>query len=76
MVYFGIAEEDEDYFDDDEAYAAEESLEQSYRDRPNVRREVTGNLQCRRGLHVTTHRASLQHIQGNSQGQELALATG
>src|SRR5438093_4387236 len=38
LVYFGIAEEDEDYYDDDEAYAAEESLEQSYRERPNVRR--------------------------------------
>jgi cell division inhibitor SepF len=38
LVYFGIAEEDEDYYDEDEAYAAEESLEQSYRERPNVRR--------------------------------------
>jgi cell division inhibitor SepF len=37
LVYFGIAEEDEDYYDD-ENYAAEESLEQSYRERPNVRR--------------------------------------
>jgi cell division inhibitor SepF len=37
LVYFGIAEEDDD-FDDDENYAAEESLEQSYRERPNVRR--------------------------------------
>ena len=38
LVYFGIAEEDEDYFDDEEPYAAEESFEQTYRDRPNVRR--------------------------------------
>src|ERR1700722_5432442 len=38
LVYFGIAEEDDDYLDDDEAFAAEESLEQSYRERPNVRR--------------------------------------
>src|SRR3954470_2226371 len=39
LVYFGIAEEDGDYYDDDEHYSeAEESLEQSYRDRPNVRR--------------------------------------
>ena len=38
LVYFGIAEEDDDYYDDDEAYGAEESLEQSYRERPNVRR--------------------------------------
>jgi cell division inhibitor SepF len=38
LVYFGIAEEDEDFYDDDEHSAAEESLEQSYRDRPNVRR--------------------------------------
>jgi cell division inhibitor SepF len=37
LVYFGIAEEDEDW-DDDDGYAAEESLEQSYRERPNVRR--------------------------------------
>ncbi len=38
LVYFGIAEEDEDYYEDEETYAAEESLEQSYRERPNVRR--------------------------------------
>jgi cell division inhibitor SepF len=38
LVYFGIAEEDEDFYDDEETYAAEESLEQTYRDRPNVRR--------------------------------------
>ena len=38
LVYFGIAEEDEDYYEDDETYEAEESLEQSYRERPNVRR--------------------------------------
>ena len=38
LVYFGIAEEDEDYYEDDETYAPEESLEQSYRERPNVRR--------------------------------------
>ena len=38
LVYFGIAEEDEDYYEDEEGYAAEESLEQSYRERPNVRR--------------------------------------
>jgi cell division inhibitor SepF len=37
LVYFGIAEED-DYWDDEDGYAAEESLEQSYRERPNVRR--------------------------------------
>jgi cell division inhibitor SepF len=38
LVYFGIAEEDEDYWEDEDGYAAEESLEQSYRERPNVRR--------------------------------------
>jgi cell division inhibitor SepF len=38
LVYFGIAEEDDDYDEDDELYSAEESLEQSYRERPNVRR--------------------------------------
>src|SRR5689334_5179210 len=37
LVYFGIAEEDDDW-DDEVGYAAEESLEQSYRERPNVRR--------------------------------------
>ena len=37
LVYFGIAEEDE-YWEDEHGYAAEESLEQSYRERPNVRR--------------------------------------
>src|SRR5262249_46150155 len=39
LVYFGIAEEDDDYFDEDEGLSdAEDSLEQSYRERPNVRR--------------------------------------
>jgi cell division inhibitor SepF len=38
LVYFGIAEEDDDFYDDEESYTAEESLEQSYRERPNVRR--------------------------------------
>jgi cell division inhibitor SepF len=38
LVYFGIAEEDEDYYEDDDGFTAEESLEQTYRDRPNVRR--------------------------------------
>jgi len=38
LVYFGIAEEDDAYFEDDQTYGAEESLEQSYRERPNVRR--------------------------------------
>ncbi|HEX7083502.1 MAG TPA: cell division protein SepF [Gaiellaceae bacterium] len=38
LVYFGIAEEDEDYWDDEDGLVAEESLEQSYRERPNVRR--------------------------------------
>ena len=38
LVYFGIAEEDEDFYDDEEFSDAEESLEQSYRERPNVRR--------------------------------------
>src|SRR3954454_6593670 len=37
LVYFGIAEEDDDWEDED-GYIAEESLEQSYRERPNVRR--------------------------------------
>ena len=35
LVYFGIAEEDEDWDDD---YSAETSLERSYSERPNVRR--------------------------------------
>ena len=37
LVYFGIAEQDDDW-DDEDGYIAEESLEQSYRERPNVRR--------------------------------------
>ncbi len=38
LVYFGIAEEDEDFYADEEVFTAEESLEQTYRERPNVRR--------------------------------------
>lgn len=37
LVYFGIAEEDEEYWDED-AYATEEEIERSYGERPNVRR--------------------------------------
>jgi cell division inhibitor SepF len=37
LVYFGIAEEDEDWVDED-GYLSEEALEQSYSERPNVRR--------------------------------------
>ena len=36
LVYFGIAEEDEDW--DEDGYVTEEDLERNYRDRPNVRR--------------------------------------
>ncbi len=36
MVYFGIAEEDDDW--DEDGYATNERLERNYRDRPNVRR--------------------------------------
>jgi cell division inhibitor SepF len=38
LVYFGIAEEDDEFYEDEDGFVAEESLEQSYRDRPNVRR--------------------------------------
>jgi cell division inhibitor SepF len=38
LVYFGIAEEDEEFYDDEDGITAEETLEQSYRERPNVRR--------------------------------------
>ncbi len=37
LVYFGIAEEDEDWVDED-GYATNEALEETYRERPNVRR--------------------------------------
>ena len=37
LVYFGIAEEDDDYWDED-GYATEEELERTYATRPNVRR--------------------------------------
>jgi cell division inhibitor SepF len=36
LVYFGIVEEDEYW--DEESYEAEQDLERTYRDRPNVRR--------------------------------------
>ncbi len=36
LVYFGIADDDEEW--DENGYATEEELERSYRDRPNVRR--------------------------------------
>ncbi len=36
LVYFGIAEEDDEW--DEESYVTEEDLERTYRERPNVRR--------------------------------------
>src|ERR671931_574202 len=36
LVYFGIAEEDDDW--DEDGYATQEALEETYRERPNVRR--------------------------------------
>jgi cell division inhibitor SepF len=36
LVYFGIAEEDDEW--DEDGYVTEEELERTYRDRPNVRR--------------------------------------
>jgi cell division inhibitor SepF len=37
LVYFGLAE-DEAYYDDEEATAAQADIERTYRERPNVRR--------------------------------------
>jgi cell division inhibitor SepF len=37
LVYFGIAEEDEEYWDED-GYSTNEELERTYSERPNVRR--------------------------------------
>ena len=37
LVYFGIAEEDDDDWDED-GYATHEELERTYAERPNVRR--------------------------------------
>src|SRR5688572_24315030 len=39
LVYFGIAEEDEDW--DEDGYVTNEELERSYSERPNVRRLST-----------------------------------
>ena len=36
LVYFGIAEEEDDW--DEDGYATEEELERTYSERPNVRR--------------------------------------
>ena len=49
LVYFGIAEEDEDW--DEDGYVTNEELERSYSDRPNVRQAVTAPAPQRvRGL--------------------------
>ena len=37
LVYFGIAEEDDEYWDED-GYSTNEELERTYSERPNVRR--------------------------------------
>jgi cell division inhibitor SepF len=38
LVYFGIAEEDDEFYEEEDGFSVEESMEQSYRERPNVRR--------------------------------------
>jgi cell division inhibitor SepF len=38
LVYFGLAEDEEWYDDDEDGTAAQEDLERTYRERPNVRR--------------------------------------
>jgi cell division inhibitor SepF len=43
LVYFGLAEEREPAYEDDDGYEPEQELEERYRERPNVRR-----LQSRR----------------------------
>ena len=42
LVYFGLAEEDDDYRDEVEPGEPEAELEDRYRERPNVRRLQTG----------------------------------
>jgi cell division inhibitor SepF len=37
-VYFGIADDEEDIYDEDETLAPHEELERSYQERPNVRK--------------------------------------
>lgn len=37
-VYFGLADDDEEMYDEDETLAPHEELERSYQDRPNVRK--------------------------------------
>ncbi len=41
-VYFGIADEQDDLYDEEETLAPHEQLERSYEDRPNVRK-LSGN---------------------------------
>src|ERR687897_901373 len=48
LVYFGIAEEDDEW--DEDGYVTEEELERTYAERPNVRR-----LQSRRGRRAQEH---------------------
>jgi cell division inhibitor SepF len=77
LVYFGIAEEDDEYYDNEELYTAEASLEQSYRERPNVRRltprrrsqefddwtESESDAQAARGAAGRAARAARPHIE-------------
>ena len=66
LVYFGIAEEDDDYWDED-GYSTNEELERTYSERPNVRRlqprrrreefeDWTDPVPAQRGPRVTSAR--------------------
>ena len=88
LVYFGIAEEDDDW-DDEDGLVAEESLELSYRERPNVRRltprrrgqefddwtESEADMPTQRAAAVRPSRASERaaaRMRGSSQAQRPA----
>ena len=43
LVYFGIAEEDDEW--DEDGYVTEEELERTYSERPNVRRLTPRNVE-------------------------------
>ena len=48
LVYFGLAEEHEEPYEDEQSYEPEAELEDRYRERPNVRRLGSRRRRCRR----------------------------
>lgn len=67
LIYFGIAEEEDDYYDEEETLAPQDELEQSYQNRPSVKRVDRGGRGERRR---SSSSADFDDIFGGDEGRQ------